>query len=143
VVRAAGRDPAGDLVEVDAAREIVDVPLDDLADLQPDERGPISIEQIDLSLSRRAREAQDQAPGNATDAVIWEEVESRTGNDSALAGGATLTVRRWGVGRRARRQTRPTRSQWQRGAFRARTRLSALSGGGGWWRRPFHAGNTA
>ena len=142
MVRAAGRDPAGDLVEVDAAREIVDVPLDDLADLQLDERGPISIEQIDLSLSRRAREAQDQAPGNATDAVIWEEVESRTGNDSALAGGATLTVRRWGVGRRARRQTRPTRSQWQRGAFRARTRLSALSGGG-WWRRPFHAGNTA
>ncbi|HZM66835.1 MAG TPA: hypothetical protein VFC16_11110 [Nakamurella sp.] len=81
VVRAAGRDPAGDLVEVDAAQEIVDVLLDDLADLQLDGRGSISIEQIDLSLSRRAREAQDQAPGNATDAVIWEEAESRTGDD--------------------------------------------------------------
>src|SRR5450755_3226175 len=84
VVRAAGRDPAGDLVEVDAAQEIVDVLLDDLADLQLDWRGSISIEQIDLSLSRRAREAQDQAPGNGTDAVIWEEAESRTGDDWAL-----------------------------------------------------------
>ena len=26
----------------------------------------------------------EQAPGNATDAVIWEEVESRTGDDAAL-----------------------------------------------------------
>jgi hypothetical protein len=63
VVSGAGRDPAGDLVEFDAARENVDVLLDDLADLQLDERGSISTEQIDLSLSRRAREAQDQAPG--------------------------------------------------------------------------------
>jgi hypothetical protein len=36
-----------------------------------------------------------------------------------LAGAATLTLRRWGAGRRARRETRPTRPQWQRRAFRA------------------------
>ncbi|HYN74138.1 MAG TPA: DUF389 domain-containing protein [Nakamurella sp.] len=86
VVPGAGRNPAGDLVEFDAARECADALLDDLNTLKLDERGAISIEQVDLSLSRSSQRAQDDAPGNATDAVIWEEVESRTGDDSALTG---------------------------------------------------------
>jgi len=86
VVPGAGRNPAGDLIEFDAARECVDALLDDLDALKLDERGAISIEQVDLSLSRSSQQVQDDAPGNATDAVIWEEVESRTGDDSALTG---------------------------------------------------------
>ena len=57
-------------VEFDAARECVDALLDDLSELKLDERGAISIEQVDLSLSRSSQQAQDDGPGNSTDAVI-------------------------------------------------------------------------
>jgi uncharacterized hydrophobic protein (TIGR00271 family) len=86
VVRGAARSPVGDLVEFDAAREIADALLDELAELKLDERGAITVEQVDLAVSRSSHEAMERAPGNATDAVIWEEVESRTGDDAALTG---------------------------------------------------------
>ncbi len=68
------------------AREVADDLLDDLAALHLDELGAISVEQIDIAVSRSSREAMDRAPGHATDAVIWDEVESRTGDDAALTG---------------------------------------------------------
>ncbi|MEP6562235.1 MAG: DUF389 domain-containing protein [Nakamurella sp.] len=86
VVTGAGRSPAGDLVEFDAAREVGDDLFAALAALDLDDRGSISVEQVDLALSRSSREAQQRAPGNATDAVIWDEVETRTGDDAALTG---------------------------------------------------------
>jgi len=86
VVTGAGRSPAGDLIEFDAAREVGDDLFAALADLDLDDRGSISVEQVDLSLSRSSREAQERVPGNSTDAVIWDEVEIRTGDDAALTG---------------------------------------------------------
>lgn len=86
VVKGAGRSPAGDLVEFEAARECADELFDAFASIGLGERGAISVEQVDLALSSGARRAQRQAPGNATDAVIWEEVEGRTGDDAALTG---------------------------------------------------------
>jgi uncharacterized hydrophobic protein (TIGR00271 family) len=86
VVRGAGRSPAGDLVELNAAREVGDDLLDELSAMHLDERGAISVEQIDIAVSRASQEAMDRAPGHASDAVIWEEVETRTGDDAALTG---------------------------------------------------------
>ncbi len=86
LVKGAARSPAGDLIEFDTAREVADDLLDDLAATELDERGTISVEQVDLALSKASRVAMEQAPGNATDAVIWDEVESRTGDDAALTG---------------------------------------------------------
>jgi len=84
VVKGAGRSPAGDLIEFDAAREVGDELFAALTDLGLDDRGAISVEQVDLSLCRSSREAQERVPGNSTDAVIWDEVETRTGDDAAL-----------------------------------------------------------
>ena len=86
IVKGAGRSPAGDLVEFEAARECADGLFDALAEIGIGERGAISVQEVDLALSSGAREAQRQAPGNATDAVIWDEVEARTGDDAALTG---------------------------------------------------------
>ena len=86
IVKGAGRLPAGDLVEFEAARECADGLFDALAEIGIGERGAISVQEVDLALSSGAREAQRQAPGNATDAVIWDEVEARTGDDAALTG---------------------------------------------------------
>ena len=86
VVPGAGRSPAGDLIEFNAAREVADDLLDELSALHLDDRGAISVEQIDIAVSRASQEAMEQAPGHANDAVIWDEVESRTGDDAALTG---------------------------------------------------------
>ena len=86
IVKGAARLPAGDLVEFEAARECADGLFDALAEIGIGERGAISVQEVDLALSSGAREAQRQAPGNATDAVIWDEVEARTGDDAALTG---------------------------------------------------------
>jgi uncharacterized hydrophobic protein (TIGR00271 family) len=86
IVKGAARLPAGDLVEFEAARECADGLFDALAEIGIGERGAFSVQEDDLELSSGAREAQRQAPGNATDAVIWDEVEARTGDDAALTG---------------------------------------------------------
>jgi uncharacterized hydrophobic protein (TIGR00271 family) len=86
VVEGAGRLPPGDLVEFEAARECADGLFDALAEIGIGERGAISVQEVDLALSQGAKEAQRRAPGNATDAVIWDEVEARTGDDAALTG---------------------------------------------------------
>ncbi len=86
VVRGAGRSPAGELVEFNAAREIADELLDELAATGLGERGAISAEQVDMTLSRGSRQAMDRAPGSASDALIWNEVEGRTGEDAELTG---------------------------------------------------------
>jgi len=84
VVAGAARSPAGDLVEFDVARESADDLFDEFAAIELDERGAITVEQVDIAVSRSSRVAMAQAPGHASDAVIWEEVESRTGDDAAL-----------------------------------------------------------
>jgi len=63
VMKGAARSPAGDLVELDAAREAADDLLDALTGLRLDERGSISVEQIDLSVSRGSRQAQQAGAG--------------------------------------------------------------------------------
>ncbi|MFI7618575.1 DUF389 domain-containing protein [Nonomuraea terrae] len=82
VLRGAAREPAGDLVLCDAARESANEVLGRLDWLETE--GSIAAEQIDLSLSRAATEAIEEAPGDPDDAVVWEELAQRVSTDSRI-----------------------------------------------------------
>jgi len=72
------RKPDGDVILCDVAREDASVIIDDLRELGIPERGSISMEYIDTQISEAARRAVQHAPGLPSDAVIWEDVESRS-----------------------------------------------------------------
>lgn len=79
------RQPAGDVVEADVTREAVDALLERLTGLRIDHAGGITLETIDTTLSDAADAAEKGAPGDPADAVIWEELVARTGEDSRLS----------------------------------------------------------
>ncbi|GAA2940532.1 DUF389 domain-containing protein [Streptomyces enissocaesilis] len=85
VVPGAARDPAGDLVMCDVAREAGDDLINTLRGLGIDECGSIAVENIDLSLSARAHRAEKEAPGEAADAVLWEQLSDATHEESTLS----------------------------------------------------------
>jgi len=80
----AARKPVGDVVLCDVAREDASVVIEDLRELGVPEEGSISIEEIDTQLSNAAERAERAAAGFAGDAVVWEEVESRTSEATEL-----------------------------------------------------------
>jgi uncharacterized hydrophobic protein (TIGR00271 family) len=82
----AARKPAGDVILCDVAREDASVIIDDLRELEIPRDGSIAIEQIDSLLSLAAERAERAAPGAPSDAVVWEEVESRTSENIELSG---------------------------------------------------------
>ncbi|MFE6482019.1 DUF389 domain-containing protein [Streptomyces sp. NPDC057757] len=84
VMTGAARDPAGDVVTVDVAREAGDELIGALRELDLDKTGSIAIENIDLSLSKRADEAEEAAPGEGVDAVLWEQLAEATNEESTL-----------------------------------------------------------
>ncbi|MEU9381077.1 DUF389 domain-containing protein [Streptomyces sp. NPDC048279] len=85
VLPGAARDPAGDVVMCDVAREAGDELIRALKVLDLDRTGSISVEDIDLSLSHRADEAEAQAPGEGADAVLWEGLTEATHEESTLS----------------------------------------------------------
>ncbi|MFI1866263.1 DUF389 domain-containing protein [Streptomyces jumonjinensis] len=85
VVPGAARNPRGDLVMCDVAREAGDELIGGLRELGIDECGSIAVESIDLSLSRRADHAKEKAPGEGADAVLWEQLEGSTHEESTLS----------------------------------------------------------
>jgi uncharacterized hydrophobic protein (TIGR00271 family) len=82
--RAAQR-PEGDVILCDVAREDASVVVSDLRELRIDQEGSIAMEDIDSQISAAAREAEKAATGLPTDAVVWEEVESRTSENIELS----------------------------------------------------------
>jgi uncharacterized hydrophobic protein (TIGR00271 family) len=76
--------PAGDVIEADVAREAADELISGLCALGVDHSGGITLEQIDTALSDSANRAEKEAPGDAADAVVWEELVGRTGEESRL-----------------------------------------------------------
>ncbi|MEU3849769.1 DUF389 domain-containing protein [Streptomyces sp. NPDC029554] len=85
VLPGAARDPAGDVVMCDVAREAGDELLGRLRELDLEDCGSISVENIDLSLSKRADEAESEAPGEGADAVLWEHLTDATHEESTLS----------------------------------------------------------
>ena len=78
----AGVSPVGDVVLADLAREAV---TDVVRALQDVGDCAITLEAVDTSLSRHADAAEAAVPGLGADAVVWEEVEARTGEEAALS----------------------------------------------------------
>ncbi|MDX3516409.1 DUF389 domain-containing protein [Streptomyces scabiei] len=85
VMEGAARDPAGDVVMCDVAREAGDELIGALRALDLDRTGSIAVENIDLSLSERADRAEKDAPGEAADAVLWEHLTDATHEESTLS----------------------------------------------------------
>jgi uncharacterized hydrophobic protein (TIGR00271 family) len=68
----------------DVAREAGDELIGALRELELDRTGSIAVENIDLSLSDRADQAEDDAPGEGADAVLWEHLADATHEESTL-----------------------------------------------------------
>ncbi|MFI5834009.1 DUF389 domain-containing protein [Micromonospora sp. NPDC051300] len=86
VVPGAARRPPGDLVLCDVVRESADEVLRRLQELGVDARGAISAEDVELTLSEAADRAADEAPGHGDDAVVWDEIAAKTGEQTVLTG---------------------------------------------------------
>lgn len=84
VLSGAARQPAGDLVECDVAREAADELIDALKALDFGREGAITAEHLDLTLSRSADDAEEAAPGEGADAVVWEQLADASHEDSTL-----------------------------------------------------------
>ncbi|MGI8331405.1 DUF389 domain-containing protein [Actinomadura scrupuli] len=84
VIPGAGRRPEGDLIFGDMAREAANEVIDALRDLAIDHVGSIAIENVDVSISDVAVTAAEKAPGHGDDAVVWEELDKRTEDDTRL-----------------------------------------------------------
>jgi uncharacterized hydrophobic protein (TIGR00271 family) len=77
--------PEGHLVLADVAREDASVLVSDLKEMDLDHRGAITLEYIDSSISDVAEAAEKAAKGSPADAVIWEQVESRTSEETEMS----------------------------------------------------------
>jgi len=85
-VQLAGETSDGWVVTADLARECVDELLAELHRLHVTDHGLITLEPLDTALGSLADRADRDAPGEAADAVIWDELVARTGEDSTLTG---------------------------------------------------------
>jgi uncharacterized hydrophobic protein (TIGR00271 family) len=77
--------PKGDVILCDVAREDASVAIADLRELEIDRDGSIAIEEIDSQISEAAERAEKHAKGAVADAVVWEEVEQRTSENTELS----------------------------------------------------------
>ena len=78
----AGRDPVGDVVLCDVAREGASDVLSTLRRLGLDDEGTVALEEVMAAPSARARAAERAAPGNPDDAVVWEVVTDQAYADA-------------------------------------------------------------
>jgi uncharacterized hydrophobic protein (TIGR00271 family) len=74
----------GRVVTADVAREIADEVLRDLHDLGVYREGMIALNPIDAAFGALAERAEKDAPGEADDAVIWDELTERIDEDATL-----------------------------------------------------------
>ncbi|MEE1790901.1 DUF389 domain-containing protein [Streptomyces sp. BE308] len=85
VLTGAARSPAGDVILCDVAREAGDALIGELRDLGIDRCGSITVENMDLTLSAHADRAEEEAPGDGADAVLWEELTEVTHEESTFS----------------------------------------------------------
>jgi uncharacterized hydrophobic protein (TIGR00271 family) len=82
--RGASVEPPGDLFEADLPREIANVVVDDLMALGVQDHGTIQLLPVTTWISRTALEAEERAPGESNDAVVWTDVIERAYEESRL-----------------------------------------------------------
>jgi uncharacterized hydrophobic protein (TIGR00271 family) len=81
----AAHKPEGDVILCDVAREDASVIVSDLKEFGIQHEGSIAIEDIDSLISDAADRAEEAAAGAPSDAVVWEEVEARTSENTELS----------------------------------------------------------
>ena len=81
----ASRRPDGDVVMADVAREDASVIVADLRHMGVVDHGSVTLTHIDTALGPDARRAIAHAEGGAADAVVWEEVQTRTSEEAVLS----------------------------------------------------------
>jgi len=86
----AGASPVGDVILCDVARGAASDLLQALHRIGLDRAGSITVETVDLALSTRARHTADSVFGGDDDAIVWQEVEARAGDEVRLS--ATFIV---------------------------------------------------
>jgi uncharacterized hydrophobic protein (TIGR00271 family) len=81
----AAHKPEGDVILCDVAREDASVIVSDLKEFGIEREGSIAIEDIDSLVSEASERAEKAAAGAPSDAVVWEEVEARTSENTELS----------------------------------------------------------
>jgi uncharacterized hydrophobic protein (TIGR00271 family) len=81
----AAHKPEGDVILCDVAREDASVIVSDLKEFGIDREGSIAMEDIDSLISEAGDRAEEAAAGAPSDAVVWEEVEARTSENTELS----------------------------------------------------------
>jgi uncharacterized hydrophobic protein (TIGR00271 family) len=81
----AAHKPEGDVILCDVAREDASVIISDLKEFGIDREGSIALEHVDSLISEQAEHAERAARGAPSDAVVWEEVGSRTSENTELS----------------------------------------------------------
>ena len=76
--------PPGDLFLADIPRERANDLVDALVALGVQDEGTIALGSVDTWVSRRGLQAEEQAPGLGSDAVVWSQVTERAYADTAL-----------------------------------------------------------
>ncbi|CAM3283471.1 DUF389 domain-containing protein [Nocardioides dubius] len=84
VNRGASLQPAGDVVDVDVAREAANEFLDRLEEIGVPEQGTIHLAPVTAWVSRAGFEAERHTPGASADAVVWADVTQRAYEESEL-----------------------------------------------------------
>ncbi|WP_330240276.1 DUF389 domain-containing protein [Streptomyces sp. NBC_00525] len=85
VLPGVARDPSGDVVLCDVAREAGDELIGALRRLGVDRYGAITVNGLELTLSACADRAEKEAPGEGADAVLWEELSEATHEESTFS----------------------------------------------------------
>jgi uncharacterized hydrophobic protein (TIGR00271 family) len=85
-LRRAGPTTDGIEITADLARESASGVFDALRELGVLDVGMATLEPLDTAIGALADQAEKDAPGEGADALIWDELVERTGEDSTLTG---------------------------------------------------------
>jgi len=85
VLPGAAVEPVGDLLFCDVVREGASEIIGRLRELGVDRDGSIMLEKVDTTLSAAADRAERRVPGLGVDAVVWQEIEYTTTQESTLS----------------------------------------------------------
>jgi len=88
----AAQKPEGDVILCDVAREDASVIVSDLKEFGIEREGSIAMEMVDSLISDQADAAEKAAAGAPSDAVVWEEVEARTSENTELSASFLLFI---------------------------------------------------
>jgi uncharacterized hydrophobic protein (TIGR00271 family) len=78
-------EPAADAITADVAREAAGPLLDKLREAGVEDSGSVVLSTLDTALGRSIERAEQESAGHEDDALIWEELESTTSEESTLS----------------------------------------------------------